>query len=245
MTRSYTHRKRHVRRRKRRASMRRKGSKIPGRQRGGGGTAIPHHCIQTSKDPLPEYVVTQLKSHMKGWDYTFFTDADILAFFSKQPDSEFPDIAAKFSSFTTGPHKADLFRYYYLYILGGLFVDSDLMLYDSIDTILGTNAFVSVWAIKPEGSVFNGFLAAAPKHPIIYTALKDMYTMTNDDLQKDYTVVCKHLGKFVTEAATKNDVKMLRELANNDTFCTIEDPDSKKVALIHYQSTEIPDIPVV
>lgn len=228
------------RRSKRRLSRYRKRV-FPGKQRGGAdlGT-IPRIVLQTSKDPIPEKVVTQLKAQLGGWKYLYFTDADILTFFQENPDEGYPEIINKFNSFSTGPHKADLFRYYYMYINGGVFIDSDLMLYDPLEEIVGKNAFISVWAIKPPGSVFNGFLGATAKHPIIETALKDLYAMTNEQLQADYTIVCKNLGGFVT-SFTGDHVKMLKETVNMDTYCHIQDPDSGKISLIHYQNMEIPD----
>jgi mannosyltransferase OCH1-like enzyme len=203
-----------------------------------GGSAIPKVCIQTSKESIPDYVTKQLKEKMTGWDYKHFLDADILDFFAKNPITEFKDVADKFASFSYGEHKADLFRYYYLYLNGGVFVDSDLTLQVQLDDIIGSNTFVSVKALHPPGSIFNGFLAVVPKHPIIYDALKGLYSMTNDTL-KDYTVVCKHLGEIV--AAYKGQgVKLLYETENLNTHCPINDPDTGKLAMIHYQNSEIP-----
>ena len=179
-----------------------------------GGTSIPKTVIQTSKEPIPPKVLEQLKKQIDGWDYKFFTDSDITEFFEKNPLEDFPQVTEKFNSFSSGPHKADLFRYYYIYINGGVFIDSDLMLYDNLDTILGQNAFVSIWALHPKGSAFNGFLAATPKHPIIEAALKDLYAMTNDQLIVDYTIVCKNLGGFITNNIAPG-VKMLEEVMNN------------------------------
>lgn len=236
-------RKSRKRNQRRKAATKRRRAQIPGKQRGGTNASIPKTVIQTSKDPIPEGVVKQLKKQLDGWDYKFFTDTDILQFFQENPLPDFPAITEKFNSFSAGPHKADLFRYYYIYINGGVFIDSDLMLYDSLDRVIGQNSFVSVWALRPADSVFNGFLAAAPRQTIIEAALKDLYAMTNEQLIADYTIVCKNLGGFVKKNMGAG-VKMLKELTNNDTYCRIEDPDTGKASLIHYQSMPIPDEPV-
>lgn len=214
---------------------------FPGRQRGGADLgAIPRLVLQTSKDPIPERVVNQLKAQLQGWEYLYFTDEAILVFLQDNPSDKYPDIVNKFNSFTSGPHKADLFRYYYMYMNGGLFIDSDLMLYDPLQSIVGDNSFVSVWAIKPPGSAFNGFLGATARHPIIESALNDLYAMTNDQLQADYSIVCAHMGGFIKDY-TEGSVKMLKETVNTDAYCHIQDPDSGKISLIHYQNMEIPD----
>lgn len=225
-------------------SRRGRSKNVRRKQRGGANLgAIPRIVIQTSKEPIPENVATQLKKQLDGWEHLFFTDDDILRFFKENPMSDYAGIADKFNSFTSGPHKADLFRYYYMYHHGGFFIDSDLMLYDPLEGIVGQNSFVSVWAIKPEGSVFNGFLGATAKHPIIEQALKDLYAMTNEQILANYTIVCANLGGFVKKY-DGGSLKMLKETKNTDAYCHIEDPDSGKISLIHYQNMPVPDTPI-
>jgi mannosyltransferase OCH1-like enzyme len=233
------YKRRATKRYKKRGTRRRKRL-FPGMRGGADLGVIPRIVIQTSKDPIPPNVFEQLKKQLGDWEYLYFSDDDIMTFFTENVDDAFPDIIAKFQSFATGPHKADLFRYYYIYKHGGLFIDSDLMLYDTLENIVGNNSFISVWAIKPAGSAFNGFLGATAGHPILESALKDLYGMTNEQLQADYTIVCKNLGGFITSFGGGN-LKMLKELENKDTHCTIEDPDSGKISLIHYQNMDIPD----
>jgi len=38
---------------------------------------------------------------------------------------EFPNIINHIKSLTKGQHKADIFRYYWLYLNGGIFIDDD------------------------------------------------------------------------------------------------------------------------
>jgi len=152
---------------------------------------IPSILFQTSKDaPLP-YVVKQLKEQAIGWEYMHFTDKDILQFFKDHPLKEFPDIEKVFHSFEKGEHKADLFRYYFLYVKGGVFIDSDAMLEVDLDTVVRNYEFFSVDS-TPLGkkAIFQGFIGCIPKHKIIHEALKNLYSMT--DL-KDYDIVVKNL----------------------------------------------------
>lgn len=222
---------------------RRKKRHAPGTRKQRGGGLIPKFCIQTAKEPLDPELHDQLAQYLGGWDYTFFTDADILAFFDANPRDQYKDIGHKFRAFTLGEHKADLFRYYYLFIKGGVFIDSDLMLYENLDTILGTHEFVSVRAIKPAGSVFNGFIAATPAHPIIIDALNHLYTIDPKQLATNYSAVVSTLGSLVDKHAGPK-VKLLKEITNNDFCCYIEDPESGKVPMIHYQNSPIPNFPI-
>jgi mannosyltransferase OCH1-like enzyme len=213
------------------------------RQRGGSGDTIPKVCIQTAKKPIDAYITTQLKQYLHGWTYIFFTDEDIMKFFDEHPHKEYPGIKDKFNSFTHGEHKADLFRYYYLFMKGGVFIDSDLMLYEDLDTILGTKKFVSVRALQPVGSVFNGFLAATPQHPILLDALNDVYRIEDSALTGFYHILVAKLGTFV-DAHMDSSVKLLSEITNTGASCNIKDPDSGKISMIHYQNSVIPDVPL-
>jgi mannosyltransferase OCH1-like enzyme len=212
-------------------------------QRGGSSETIPKVCIQTAKQPIDDYIVKQLKQYLTGWEYKFFTDDDIMKFFDENPHKDYPDIKNKFHSFTYGEHKADLFRYYYIFMKGGVFVDSDLMLYDSIDTILGDKKFVSVRALQPKGSVYNGFLAAIPAHPIVLDALNHAYTVDNGELKSFYHLLVSKLGTFV-DNHMDDSVKLLKEIINTNFSCYIQDPDSGKVPMIHYQNVIVPDLPL-
>lgn len=226
-------------RRKKRHTYRR----VPGTRKQKGGASIPKLCIQTAKEPIDPDLHAQLAQYLNGWDYTFFTDADILTFFIENPQEAYKDIAQKFNAFSLGEHKADLFRYYYLFLKGGVFIDADLMLYDNLNTILANNDFVSVRAIKPEGSVFNGFLAATPAHPIIVDALNHLYNIDSAELAKNYTAVVSTLGTIV-DKHTSPKVKLLKEITNNDACCFIEDPATGQVPMIHYQNSPIPKLPI-
>lgn len=213
------------------------------RQRGGNGDTIPKVCIQTAKKPVDAYITTQLKQYLDGWTYIFFSDEDIMKFFDEHPHKDYPAIKDKFNAFTHGEHKADLFRYYYIFMKGGVFIDSDLMLYENLDTILGNKKFVSVRALQPVGSVFNGFLAATPQHPIILDALNDTYKVEDSALKKFYHLLVARLGTFV-DKHMEPSVKLLNEITNTGFSCNIKDPDSGKISMIHYQNSVVPDIPV-
>lgn len=124
-----------------------------------------------------------------------------------------------------------------------MFIDSDLMLYENLDTILGDKKFVSVRALQPVGSVFNGFLAATPQHPIVLDALNDAYTVQDAELKKVYHLLVARLGTFVDKHMDAS-VKLLSEISNTGFSCNIKDPDSGKISMIHYQNSMVPDIPI-
>ena len=172
---------------------------------------IPSILFQTSKDPPLAYAVKQLKEHAIGWDYMHFTDKDILQFFKDYPLKEFPRIEEVFHSFEKGEHKADLFRYYFLYVKGGVFIDSDAMLQVDLNSIACDYEFFSVESkyINPK-SIFQGLIGSTPKNKIVYEALKDMYTITKETM-KDYFIIVKHLYPIVQKYKKDYHLKLYVE----------------------------------
>jgi mannosyltransferase OCH1-like enzyme len=155
---------------------------------------------------------------------------------------EFPKIAEVFHSFEKGEHKADLFRYYFLYIKGGVFIDSDAMLQVDLDEIASNREFFSVESkyIRPK-SIFQGLIGSTPNNKIIYEALKDIYTISPETL-KDYFIIVKHLYCIVQQYKHLYDSKLYVEKwqikprkIKNEKYCeSIIFDDVKKTLLIHY-----------
>ena len=142
---------------------------------------IPKIFFQTSKVKLDPYVVDLIKRNLNtGWEYFHFVDSEIIQFFTDNPDPEFPNIIDLFNKIILGQHKADFFRYYFLYKKGGVFIDSDVMIYQNIDTIINNNSFFTVLSnaiCDGQKTIFQGIIGCYPKHPFIYKALKNFYNM--------------------------------------------------------------------
>jgi len=98
---------------------------------------IPQIFIQTGINPIDINILNMIRKKLgSNWKYEFYNDEDITNFFINNPIEELPDIISKFNSITKGPHKADLFRYYYLYLNGGMYMDTDAMIHENIENII-------------------------------------------------------------------------------------------------------------
>jgi len=199
---------------------------------------ITRTVFQTSKNKPEKYIYDMFNRILpNNWIYKHFDDSEIIDFFKKNPLYEFPNIIDKFNSFNYGQHKADLFRYYYIYIYGGVFIDSDAMIVSNIENIIKDYSFFSVKSQIIKESIFQGFIGANPKNEIIYNAVKDIYNIDNNKLNNDYHLLCKNLYKIINNYNFNKDlIKIYNEnCSNNISYCY---DDNKKNILIHFYLTK-------
>ena len=200
--------------------------------------SIPKVIVQTSFYRLPKYIEDLNKSKCIGWTYKYFTDNDIIKFIEENPVDEFTDSVKVFNSFS-GAHKADFFRYYFLYTNGGVYIDSDAILEQNIDDIIESCSFFTVKSCLDNSSVFNGFIGSKPKNDTIYKALKNAYNTPAEKLKTDYFLLCKNLYKIIEykieyeDFFANGDNFLFDEVMPNETFATTLNA-KKEVILKHY-----------
>jgi mannosyltransferase OCH1-like enzyme len=194
--------------------------------------------VQTSREKPKPYVVKMIRERSPGWQYKHYTDDDIMIFFSENPLDEFPNVVAKFFTFNYGEHRADLFRYYFLYVKGGVYIDSDAMITENIDQIVKDNDFFTVNSSYFPNTVFQGFLGASPKNELIYKALKDIYSIQKSDLLREFHILCKNLYMFIKEDTTNSKKTLFEEVFGNDDEAHVKD-ENNQVILIHYHTKKI------
>ena len=199
--------------------------KESGRQR-----TIPKTLLQTTENEPPEYILNIIKDRFSGWEYKRFqlrTNNDneqIYNFFNENPLEEFPDIIDVFNRFERGAHRSDLFRYYYLYLNGGFYLDGDAMIEVNADDIVKDydSVFVKSFTDQPHDTIhnpnsyevpmiWNGLIATFPKSPIMYEALKHAYGIGQEEASKKYLWQCEELWNIVSRLSPPN-TKMYVEI---------------------------------
>jgi mannosyltransferase OCH1-like enzyme len=158
---------------------------------------IPKVIFQTSIYKPEKYIIDKILSKCNSYKYLHFNDEEIIDFFKKNYIEEFKNIIKKFNNISNGAHKADLFRYYFLYINGGIFIDSDAMIETNIENIVKNYEFISVNSNNISNSIFQGFIGSISKNNIIYEALKDIYNIDLNLLKNDYHLICKNLYNII------------------------------------------------
>lgn len=195
---------------------------------------IPRILFQTSPEPQPEYVLKMLEIRAPTWTYKHFTDREIVRYFIEHPEPEFPFIVHRFHQMRFGAHKADLFRYYFLYQNGGVFLDSDAMIERPLDQIVLDYELFSVKSYI-EGTVFQGFIGSTPRHPVLHKALIDAYQIDIEILTQNYHLLTKNMNAFFIEDARQ---KLYRECeSDGEKAITVDDAGSP--ILTHYWKDKV------
>jgi hypothetical protein len=191
--------------------------------------------LQTSKIKPIAPRGESLDRFANGWDYAHFDDDEIIQFFKDNPIAGFENIENRFYEIKRGEHRADLFRYYYIYLNGGFFIDSDFELKENLDDVVKSYDFVTaeIKAYEPgvindtkRSRAFNGYMyASKPKNSIIFQCLQHLYHIDVDDLgPKDgswdtrYHIVCEHLYNVVQAYPDKSKIKMYKITDSKESF---------------------------
>ena len=127
---------------------------------------IPKVIISTyyDKNKIPQKVFENIKKYAHDYQYIVFDDNQIITFLKKYYP---PNVLNAFHELHKGAHKADLFRYCYLYIYGGIYLDIKTQLIEPIEKTFNkpyTNFYTVLSLHKP--TIYQGIIACAPKNPI-------------------------------------------------------------------------------
>lgn len=200
---------------------------------------IPKTILQTSRQGPETYIKEQLSRFIDStWSYVHFTDEEMVSYFVDNRLQEFSNVADKFHAMPTGAHKADLFRYYYLFINGGVFVDYDAMIKKNIDQVCRDFDFFTVRSAAVGNALFQGFMGTTPNNSIIHEALRDIYRTDPEELRRDYLLLCKSLDRIVKQKSSGLKIKLFHELAfANGVAETIDDDGT--IVLLHYWSQRV------
>ena len=146
---------------------------------------IPNVIFQTNETkiiPKDMYMAVKLlQDHGSECAYIYYDGEGSRKYIKKY----YSEALEAYDKLIPGAFKADLFRYIRLYLEGGIYFDSSIIPSNlSIkligDIIKNTDEFVSVYDLDKE-SIYNAFMASAPRHPIVKKAIDmSIYNITNE-----------------------------------------------------------------
>ena len=130
------------------------------------GTEIPKVIISTyhDKSKIPRKVYDNIKKFASSYKHIVYDDEQIVIFLKKYFGN---DVLNTFLTLHRGAHKADLFRYCYLYIYGGVYLDIKTVLIKDLDLVFNkpnVNFYTVLSMHKP--TIYQGIIATKPRNPI-------------------------------------------------------------------------------
>jgi mannosyltransferase OCH1-like enzyme len=205
------------------------------KQQHGGNSPIPKIFIQLSKSGIPDDFVNINKKYINNWKYVHFTNDEQIKYLNENPSTEFSNLINVYNSFNNGANRADLFRYYYLYLNGGVYLDSDAILFKDINLIIQRYIFVSVISLARPNTIFNGFIAVNKNNPIIYEALKQAYNTPADKINNDYFLFTEQLSNILNNYKNDSTIKLYKEKMSDDgKYAIIYNPNTNEELLEHH-----------
>tara|TARA_B100001287_G_C22680586_1_gene530130 strand:+ start:2236 stop:3117 length:882 start_codon:yes stop_codon:yes gene_type:complete len=194
---------------------------------------IPKILFQTyfDKDRIPEKVTQNIETYAKDYKRFLFDDNDALLFLYENFGCVFVE---KFKKLSLGAHKADLLRYCFLYVYGGVYIDIKTELFVDLSSVIDHNknrlytvtCYYNDWRLNlSEFSLHQGFIAVPPKNFIIKELIyKFMYIHSffiNLPFRFNYLTFCKQFYQLVSKYTNVKYLKSSVYDTNHHDF-TIE-----------------------
>jgi len=134
---------------------------------------IPKILVQSYTDVamVPPKVYENVRTYAPEWDHLIFDDGNATAFLDKHFDS---GVAARFRNLTEGSHKADLFRYAFLYVHGGVWLDMDVELRAPLKDALERENTIYTAKSGVFDDIFQAVLAVPPKVPFMKRLVEEI-----------------------------------------------------------------------
>ena len=195
---------------------------------------IPKNILQVTKThPVGSHIVNRIKTFLNDYNYFWFNDENMYKYIVNNQLEEFHNIINHIKSLTKGQHKADIFRYYWLYLNGGIFIDDDLMIEKKIN--FKYNTFVSVKSYHTNQNIlFNGFIACSKFNPIIYKALKQTYFTSNTNLLQHYHLFCRQLYTIYQNLNKNQNTFLLQEKKSSEFIEGVKSYYNNEHLLTHW-----------
>lgn len=133
---------------------------------------IPFVIMQTNeKSTIPEGMFNAIMKTQElnpEYKYLYFDDGGARKYLKKYYSKRFVEA---YDDLIPGAYKADFFRYCFLYMNGGVYMDTGMVSIEPLRKFIKSNdRFVSVEDDGCSG-IYNAFIACVPKHPIIKECL--------------------------------------------------------------------------
>lgn len=126
---------------------------------------IPNNLFQIYmfyKAPIPQYIFDGINKYAHNYNHVIFDEYQANQFLTQYFNKQ---IIQRFNDLKSGAHKADLLRYCYLYIYGGVYIDIKTILIKQLDDIFINKTYFYTCLESLSGVMYNGILASKARNP--------------------------------------------------------------------------------
>jgi mannosyltransferase OCH1-like enzyme len=163
---------------------------------------IPNILFQTyyDKSKIPQYIFDNIKKYANNYEYILYDDNEAIEFLEKYYSKI---VVNTFKKLKLGAHKADLLRYCYLYINGGIYLDIKTILVKQLDEIFIDKTYFYSCISFVKG-IYQGVIASPPRN-ILFLALINKIVNTWEILIKfNYLIFCEDMFKKIKNDTLNN-----------------------------------------
>lgn len=163
--------------------------------------------IQTykNKDLVPDKVFNNIKEYLPDYNYIFFNDHDCKNFLKYNYDDNISNI---YNKLKLPAHKADLFRYCFLYLHGGLYCDIKTIFKKPIDNVITDKKKVySVLSIH-KNTIYQGIIYTYPRNPLFLRLIENFIKIINNtNIDNDYGIFTADFYSELKKDNNNQDLK--------------------------------------
>jgi len=181
-------------------------------------TTTPSTIIQTyhTKDKIPIDIYDNISKFAPEYTHLIFDDDEcksfILSYFT-------PIVLQTFIDIKDGAHKTDLFRYCYLYINGGIYLDIKTELIKPLSSIFINKYIIYSCMSFLNDSIYQGIIATPPMNSFF---LKLINTIIENKNPPEYHYFTKDFYNKIS-IETNNVPKKGLNIGKNQTFYLLEE----------------------
>ena len=128
---------------------------------------IPRNiCVVYHENKLSELLKPNIDSLIEKnpeYSFSFYNESNSRNFISRYFGERY---ARAYDKVIPGAYKADFFRYCYIYINGGVYIDINKKLLVPLDNIIKPETELFLVVDRPKCCIYQAFLASIPRHPL-------------------------------------------------------------------------------
>lgn len=166
---------------------------------------IIHQIWIQGYDKIPLELLTYHQNCIRingDFKYYFWDNTKIRNFLLEYFGKNYLDL---YDDYTIFAQKADFARYAILYILGGIYLDMDMLCKKDLSIFLNYNFFLTPYVDYLKKKKFlNGIIGSRPKHPVFINIFTNIFKRKDSKKSVTYTTGTKLLFDSIMEYIEKN-----------------------------------------